>query len=49
MSELNITSSAEKYLNELLENQDVDTIGIKRENKGERSRINDKGKSKMSR
>ena len=29
MSELNITSSAEKYLNELLENQDEDTIGIK--------------------
>ena len=29
MSELNITSSAEKYLNELLENQDEDTVGIK--------------------
>ena len=29
MSELNITSSAEKYLNELLENQDKDTVGIK--------------------
>ena len=29
MSELNITSSAEKYLKELLENQDDETIGIK--------------------
>ena len=29
MSELNITSSAEKYLKELLENQDEETIGIK--------------------
>ena len=29
MSELNITSSAEKYLKELLENQEDETIGIK--------------------